>query len=480
MKLFRSMSRLRKRLFATAIVLTAVAFPIATTMAAQTVKLEGSLGVANVTAGDTKYSPAVNATYDQVVKLQVYYHNTENPDSGKIAKDLTVKINIPNSAGKTQAVSSKISATDASNTVNSTATVNLANDDAYLQYIPGSAVWKHNTGTNASVKYVETKISDNVVTNGAGLRLEDEKPCYNFSATVTVLARVMRPGVKITKQVEKDGETNKWSQSNKAMPGDTLKYKISYTNNGNTNQTNVVIRDSLPVKMSLVPNSTYLYNQTNPSGVLYKSDNITHGGIVAGNYGPGAIAFVTFKVKVPAATELNCGETTFTNVGVVQPKGFNEYYDSAKTTVNKVCENQPVYSCDQFTLTAEKNRVVTVDTFKQTAKDGATFNNVVINWGDKSDALTTNTPVGQKHSYAKDGEYTISATAHFTVNGKDVTATGSCTQKVSFNTPGTPPSVTPPTELPNTGAGDVIGLFAAVTAAGAIMHRFMSRRTLRG
>ncbi|MDO8336082.1 MAG: DUF11 domain-containing protein [Candidatus Saccharibacteria bacterium] len=478
MKLFNTVRRLRKQLAATAIVLTAIAFPVVS-IAAQTVKLEGSLGVANVTRGDTKYARSVNASYDQVVKLQVYYHNTENPNSGKVAKNLTVKINIPKAAGKTQTVSSKISASNA-NTVKSTATVKLDKSDAYLQYIPGSAVWKHNTGTNQKVKYVETKISDNVVNAGQGLRLEDEKPCYNFAATVTVLARVMRPGVLVTKQVEKASETGKWASSNTANPGDVLKYKISYKNNGNTNQSDVVIRDSLPVKMSLVPNTTRLYNATNPNGTLYNSNNITRGGIVIGNYGPGAIAYITFEVKVPAATALNCGETTFTNVGVARPKGMNEYYDSAVTTVNKVCENQPVYSCDQFTLTADKNRTVTVAKFSYTAKDGATFNNAVLNWGDNSNELTTNNVVGQKHTFAKDGEYTVRATAHFTVNGKDVTSVGNCTQKVSFNTPTTPTTTTTPTELPNTGAGEVIGLFAAVTAAGAIAHRFMSRRTVRG
>src|SRR5690348_1594973 len=104
MKLFNTVRRLRKKLMAIAILLLAIAFPVAS-MAAPTVKLESSLGVANVTKGDTKYAHSVSASYDQVVKLQVYYHNTELPDSGKVAKDLTVKINIPSGAGKTQTVS---------------------------------------------------------------------------------------------------------------------------------------------------------------------------------------------------------------------------------------------------------------------------------------------------------------------------------------------------------------------------------------
>jgi len=468
MKLF-SMSRLRKRLVAAAIVLTAVAFPVAT-MAAQTVKLESSLGVANVTKGDTKYAHSVNAAYDEVVKLQVYYHNTENPDSGKIAKDLTVKINIPSAAGTTQTVSSKVSATNA-NTVNSTATVNLANSDAYLQYIPGSAVWKHNTGTNTNIHYVETKISDNVVTAGQGLRLEDEKPCYNFAATVTVLARVMHPGVSVNKYVRVKGQTD-WKTNVNAKLGDTLQYEIAYKNTGNIAQNDVEFRDQLPKGISYVAGSTKLKSGNYPNGLNVTSNALVTDGITVGDYAPGAAAYVMFEAKIDKANELACGENTLRNIGYVQPSGMNYYYNTADVTVNKVCANQPVYSCNAFTLVASKNRTVTVNKFSYTAQNGATFNNVVINWGDHSSALTTNNAVGQKHSYAKDGTYTVTATAHFTVNGKDVTSNGTaCTQKVSFNAP---------TQLPNTGAGNVMGLFAAVTAAGALAHRVMSRRTLRG
>jgi uncharacterized repeat protein (TIGR01451 family) len=466
----RMFKNLSKRLAAAAIVGLAVALPVASS-AAETVKLESSLGVANYTAGDTTYKHAVDAKYDQVVKLQVYYHNTENPGSGKVANNLTVKINIPSGAGKAQTVTSKVSA-DNANTVNSAATVNLSDSTAYLQYIPGSAVWKHNTGTNADVHYVETKISDDVVTNGSGLRLEDEKPCFNFAATVTVFARVMTPGVTITKQVEKANETGKYATSNTANPGDVLKYKITYKNSGNTNQNKVVIRDSLPVKMSLVPNTTYLYNATNPNGVLYKSDNITHGGIVIGDYVPGGIAYVTFEVKMPTEDQLQCGATTFTNVGVARPEGMNEYYNVAKTTTNKQCATPGAsYVCKAFDVTVNNaSKTVTISKF-QTQQTNATFKNAVIDWGDGTDTLTTDAPVGKSHQYSANS-FTVTATVHFTANGKDVTTT--CAKSGSFTTP------TTPGELPHTGAGQVFGLFGAITVAGAVAHRlFLSRRLAR-
>ena len=473
MKISRLFNSLPKRMTATAIVLLAAAFPAAS-LAAQTVKLESSLGVANVTAGDTTYKQAINASYDQVVKLQVYYHNQENPDSGKIAQNLRVKITIPTTPSKAQTVSSTVSA-DNANTVNSSATINLDGSDAYLQYIPGSAVWKHNVGTNDNVTWQEDKISDNVVLGGQGLVLENEKPCFNYAATVTVLARVMVPGVKVVKQVEKANETNAWKQNNTANPGDTLKYLITYQNTGNTVQKQVIIRDNLPPHMTLVPGTTYLATATNPNGVKV-GDTVTQGGINAGNFGAGANAFVTFQVKIDDADKLAEGENIFRNVGVAHPEGMQEYYNIAVTTVTKTSPAAPRYTCDLLDVTQGPNRTVTISDFKYTATNGATFKNAVISWGDSAASLTTDAPKGKTHQYAQDGTYTISAVAHFTANGKDVTATGNCTKQVSFSTPAAPTTPATPTELPNTGAGDVLGLFAGVTAAGAFAHRFVSRR----
>lgn len=490
--LSRIMNKLPKRLLATAgLIALAIALP-ATSLAADKVQLEGTIGVANATvakaAGKTlTYTPSTNASYDQVVKVEVYYHNKELPNSGKIANNLNVKINIPTGAGKTQTISETTKA-DNADPINSSATVNLDGTDAYLQYIPGSAVWKHNVGTNDNTNYVETKISDNIVTGGQGLTLEDEKPCYNFSATVTVQARVMVPGVKIVKQVEKANQTGAYATQINANPGDVLRYRISYTNTGNTMQKNVVIRDNLPKGMTLVPNTTRLTNDTKPApGALVASNDVVNGGLIIGNYAPSTapLAYVTFEVQVPAAEALKCGNNEFINVGVVRPEGMNEYYNTANVEVNKTCVATPAYTCDAFDITADNaSRKVTVSNFAQTASNGATFKDAVINWGDNSAELTTNTVTGQTHSYTSDGTYTVTATTHFTVNGADVTASGTnCTKSVTFKqdmppvitTASTP--TTTPTKLVNTGPGQVIGLFVATTIAGMVAYRsFLSRR----
>jgi hypothetical protein len=167
-------------------------------------------------------------------------------------------------------------------------------------------------------------------------------------------------------------------------------------------------------------------------------------------------------------------------------KGCFEY--SALVTMTVVVQMdqqppQPAYTCDAFNITADVNRTVKVSTFTTTAINGATFKNADVNWGDNSAVLTTANVVGQTHKYDKDGTYTVTATARFTVNGQDVTASSpGCVKQVTFKED-QPPKVTPPTtpaaptKLVNTGAGETLGLFAIVTAVGAFLYRRMLTRS---
>jgi uncharacterized repeat protein (TIGR01451 family) len=464
------LKRLPKRFaMAMAVASAVIALPL-NSMAAADVRLEGSMGVRNISVDPTsnnQYQESTNASYDQTVEFRVFYHNLEQPDSGKIADDLKVKIDMPTSPNQTQVVKTTISGTN-TNTIVDTATVNVGRADAMLEYIPGSAKWQHNPGTRTDSAITET-IADNILLEGRVL--EDAKPCYEYQAYLYFRAKVSVPGIKVDKFVRVKGETQ-WSTSNTAKPGDTLQYQIAYKNAGNTVHNKVLIRDNLPPKMQYVAGTTQLKND---GGLRNVADGVTTTGIYVGNYNPGAAAYVLFEVKVPSADQLACGKTEFRNVGVARPEGMNEFYNTAITVVNKECANVPAYSCDLLKVTKGDNRTITISEFKTSAANGATFKDVVISWGDNSDNLTTNNPVGQKHQYAKDGEYTITATARFNVNGQVKEAkSDACVVKVNFAAPTAPT----PTVLPNTGAGSVAGIFAAVTAAGAMAHRIVLARRL--
>jgi len=474
MKLSRIFNSLPKRLVAGALVALAIALPVAAS-AADMVKIEADTTVANASVASSNWGASTTASYNEVVAVQVVYNNDEVAGSGKTANNLRVKINIPSTAGVNQTITTT-TASDNSNTVNGSAKVTLNRSDAYLQYIPGTATWKHAVSANGPMTTIQ-KVSDAVVTGSNGLVLENENPCQ--AGSIVVQARVMIPGVKIVKQVEKLGESDKWSTSNTANPGDTLKYLLTYTNTGNTTQTHVIIRDNLPAGLTLVPGTTYLYDSSNINGVKVL-DTIAQGGVDTGSFTPNAGSEIEFQAKVANADTLACGTNTLTNMAIAQPASMQQYFNTATTTVNKVCTppNQPTFSCDAFHVTTGDNRTVKVDTFKFTASDNSKLDSVVLDWGDSS-TVTTNNLVGQPHKYGKDGSFVITL-SNFKVGGKTVNVSGNCSQTVSFTPSGTPtPPSTPsqPTQLANTGAGDVVGIFAAVAVLGAFAHRlFLSRK----
>lgn len=469
MSVFSKIAKSPKRALIALFALAAmVALPVHSVMAVDTV-IEGSMGVANQTTGETQYKESTNAKYDEVVKFQVYYHNRELPDSNRVAEDFKIKIDMPTQAGKSQTVKVTMGGSN-TNTITDTATVNLDRADAKLEYIPGSAYWKHNVGTRENIQMQTEQIADSVILNGT--KIENVKPCHEWEATVTFMARVKIPAVSIDKFVRVKGQPN-WTTTNTAKPGDTLEYQLAYKNTGNTVHNDVLIRDNLPPKMQYVAGSTKLKNSAGTKSV---ADGVTTTGIVVGDYNPGAAAYVLFEAKVPAADQLACGRTEFRNVGIARPEGMNEYYNTAITNVDKECANVPTYKCDSLTIAKKAGRQITVDSLKYTVTGGATFKNVSYNWGDGTSPMVTDKVSGVDHTYAKDGEYNIVATVSFTVGGQVKSAT--CTAKVIYQngTPVTPVTPETPTVLPDTGVGSVIGLFAAISVAGAVAHRIVLAR----
>jgi hypothetical protein len=88
-------------------------------------------------------------------------------------------------------------------------------------------------------------------------------------------------------------------------------------------------------------------------------------------------------------------------------------------------------------------------------------------------ALSHNSPL--TYTFASTGNFLVKATVNTSLG--NVTS-NLCSATFTASTPPTPP-VTPPTQLVNTGPGDVIGLFGLVTVAGAVAHRLFGKRFSR-
>jgi hypothetical protein len=179
----------------------------------------------------------------------------------------------------------------------------------------------------------------------------------------------------------------------------------------------------------------------------------------------------------------------------------------------------PYYSCLQLTGAIIDENIYN-RSFTATASfgNGATFTSADFNFGDGSSKKVSpngsSTSVTVTHSYVA-GSYTASATLYFSAGGKaisvncedlSVTPTQPPTPECRAGVPegsalcstcatnssipanssqcGTPPAApttpstpTTPTALPNTGAGDVIGIFGVAAVVGFFLYRqFISRK----
>lgn len=121
--------------------------------------------------------------------------------------------------------------------------------------------------------------------------------------------------------------------------------------------------------------------------------------------------------------------------------------------------------------------------FKPVALNGATFKDAVIKYNADgktvetvtTNALNTDGKVTSSYTFAKEAKNVEAvATVRFNVpeNGKTVVKDVLCRESKVLGVK-TPPTVVKPkpTTLPKTGAGDIAGLLAVVTVAGAFAHR---------
>jgi uncharacterized repeat protein (TIGR01451 family) len=509
MRLIRSITNKIKRTStkskALLLVIFALAFGMANVaQAANEVQLEGWTKSLNVTANQTEYQDSTSAMVDDVVQVEVWHHNMENPAGAK-ANNTRVKVAVPNQPGKTQVITGTTSA-DNANTVTDSTVVNLSLDQAHVEYMPGTAKFKYNKGAqdgDAACQtgfnfppdrcFVTVAVPDSVVTDPNGFNLDTVRGgpltgCNAHHETVTVQVRVKASVVSVNKYVRHQGEgSDAWKTSTTAKPGENLEYMIRFKNEGNTELQHVVVGDNLPKYNAYVAGSTMLRNGANPNGIHITSDNITKGGIDVGNYMPGAVGYVLIGVKLdPIQAYPKCGTYDLRNVGIVRPQGMNDFYNTAQVMVNVECKEQPAqpaYKCEQLKVTnIGTSRNVTFNAVAS-ASGGAKIKAYRYNFGDNTaELLSSESSV--THTYANDGQFVARVTVLVDVNGQTKTDTNEqCAVPLTFTAgkpvqPVQPGQPGQPASLVNTGPGEVAGLFAAVTIAAGVAHRWMLGRRL--
>jgi uncharacterized repeat protein (TIGR01451 family)/LPXTG-motif cell wall-anchored protein len=399
--------------------------------------------IKDASAPNSTYSTSASLVAGKTYEMYVYYHNNAASNLNDaahnyrgVANGAYMRSALPATvAGATKATAYVGAANASPSEVYADVTMTSANGSPVaLRYVANSAHIYNGGASNGSA------LSDNIITTGVPLgydKLDGVVPgCNNYAGYVTFKFVATQPNFTVTKQVREQG-TADWKKSIDVQPGKTVEYKIAYTNTGTTTQNNVVLNDTLPTGLTYVAGSTILVNPANPNGKVI-SDNVTKGGVNIGSYNPGSNAYIRFSATVPAESALTCNQTSkFTNKVTAETDNGNKQ-DTADVSTSRTCTTPtPVYTCDALAVHKISDTEYKFDGLA-TAKDGATIVNYTFDFGDSTTQTVTN-PTDVAHTYTKSGNYNVSMSVTFNVNGVQKTVTSnSCKATVCVTIPVVP------------------------------------------
>ncbi len=433
------------------------------------------------------------------VVVRMYIHNNANQSTNEsglgIARNTTVKVALPSGTSQALRARGYISASNAASVED---TVDFtAGEEFSVSYVPGSAILYDNDNFAGGVT-----LGDSIVTSGTQIGSDalngNMKGCFEFEAVVQIKVKVTpkaNPNVKLTKEVRKKGETQ-WKKEVNAKPGEEVEWLITTENTGQAVLNNNIVRDVLPPHVQLKSGSVKWIDAS--QNAVQGDAPLFDGGINVGNYAPGSGFYMMFATNVLGDFE-PC-QIRVRNIAYEKSDQVPEIQDDADVVITREnCEQPvtPVYRCDsiqkQF-LEARKYRFTT----KVTAENGATIKQyryvVTGNNNYKVEQISNQANGTFDHNFPGPGDYVVAVTADFNVNGQVQSDTGElCKTSINFpkeedkcplpgkqhlpkNSPeckDTPVVTTTGTKLPNTGPGDVVGMFVATTVAATLAHKFI-------
>ncbi len=434
------------------------------------------------------------------IVVRMYVHNNANQSTNAsglgVAKNTKVRVDLPSAESQTLRARGYISADNASPQLVED-TVDFVDSQKFkVEYVPGSATL-YNNGAFQGGK----TLSDNIVTSGAPIgddALDGKVPgCFEHEAVVQIKLKVVvpeQPKIEFKKEVRKKGETA-WHENVNVKPGDQVEWLLTTKVVSGGVQNNIVVRDQGVPSMDLVHDSVKWIDGA--QGTVKQDDApLFSSGINFGNYTTNGGFYVMFASTAKGDFE-GC-EARVRNLAFVKSTQTpNEIEDSADVVITKEnCQpSQPKYSCDLLKATKVSGLQYRYEV-NYTAENGAQIKSFSYDFGDQTGPMVTDKNVVE-HTYAQPGDYPAKVTLTFTVDGQDkVVTSDKCatvinTEKPMCTVPGkehlppdspecreTPPG-TPPSEIPDTGAGDLVGLFVATTVAGSLAYKMVWARRLQ-
>ena len=282
-------------------------------------------------AGSKDWTDNLTAQIGDEVEYQIAYQNLESTSVSNVMVKDVLPANLEYVEGSTMVY-------------NSTYPAGFQVEDGAALFSTGINIGSYGSNANAFIRFKAKIVDDsftcgeNTMTNwgqvGTGSTTKQD------SAIVTIQKECAPENAEFTmaKTVRKSGETA-WVETVEAQVGDTVEFKIDYTNTGDVATKDVVIADALPENLEYVAGSTKLNGETT------LADGITGAGVNIGEFAPGATAYVTFQAKV-VDQSLACNQdVTLTNWATVTSTATvndvdatDSKRDSAEVLTNKFCE----------------------------------------------------------------------------------------------------------------------------------------------
>ena len=97
--------------------------------------------------------------------------------------------------------------------------------------------------------------------------------------------------------------TKKWKYHIKAKPGDIIRNFIEVRNNAQQSSRNTIIKIILPKGTRYIPESTKLYNTSNPDGLKVSDNIVANSGMNVGSYKPNGNFFIVYSFEVDSNFE---------------------------------------------------------------------------------------------------------------------------------------------------------------------------------
>lgn len=287
--------------------------------------------------GSDTWSEEVKAKSGDTVRYRIHFKNTGNTT----LKNVVIRDILP--TGLTY-VKGTTTIVNTAHPKGVTLSDNIVTDKGINigDYAANAGAWLYFNATvdkGLSDKCSNTLLRNVAQANGGTTGTKEDK------ADVLVDGKTCVDGFKIDKMVKLSSETE-WHETVTAKGGNTVNYRIRFTNTGNTTLKNVVIVDTLPTNMTYVSGSTTLNGKKAADGVVAKN------GLNIGSVAAGKTATIIFNAKVDSKLNDACEDSTLTNT--VKGKYNNDdktaKTDTAVVKVNgKTCEvEKPSFKLDKM------------------------------------------------------------------------------------------------------------------------------------